>query len=418
MKITRDKYPNGTAFWLVSCSPPGQPRYRKKWDTELEANKDRARLMGTVATSITIPEMDDARAAILKLKNGAEQNIDTKGKSILDAVEFFLANYTDPTKTPPLLELVEEFKERKSQEGLRDFTTDEIEKFMDEFAEDFRGQDIRQLADPEILRTYLFQTKKFNRNRKAVLNQFFNYLAGTAQTTNRHKPIIAKNPVKLISFKRKDDTDISLIQICEVSETKAILRKAAEFNAQRLFVWMFFSGMRPVETVKFWNQANAWGCINLLNGVITVNASISKTRTNRQIIIQPNFKSWLEKYAGQNFMTKNWRDKYGWAKKILPENKREVSDICRHTFISYLCKITPAWSDVTLQAGNTREIQMKHYLALVHDKAADYWGITPDSIGVFDITEEEYAAKGKANRTRAILENKKKVRHKKNGQPL
>lgn len=404
-------------YWEVCCTPPGQKRYKKKHPSPLEAEHDKARLLRTVATGVTKVELDEASAAILRLKNSS--NPETKGKNILDAVDFFLEKYIDPNKFLSVPDYANEFLERKRKENLRAPTISELEKFINEFANHFRGNSIRDIATAEVIEHYLYKHHKFNKNRCTNLNQFFNYLAGTAQTTNRYKKVIEQNPIRAIPKARKDATDISEIQITDAAETAAVLKKAAEFNAQRLFVWLYFTGMRPTETVKFWNASNPWSKINLLAGVITVNGSISKTRDNRQIRIQPNLKLWLEKYAGVNFMTKNWRDKYGWTKKILPESKREVTDIARHTFISYLTRITKSgWQDVELQAGNTKHIQMSHYLALVHDDPEDFWNITPDSIGVFDMTEEEYARQGYENRRRAILENKKKIKLKKNGTPL
>ena len=417
VKISKEKYDNGTPYWLVSCTVPQQGRYKKKHPTELEATKDRARLLSSVATSITLEEMDAAKAAILKLKNGS--NPDCKGKSVLDAVEFFLEKFFDPNKILPLPDYVEEFLGRKRTEKLRGPTLGELERFLEQFAEDFKGANVRDIATPEILNQYLNKRYKFNRNRKAILNQFFNYLAGTAQTTNRATPVISKNPIKLISFARKDEADISAIEILSVKEAKDVIKKAAKFNAQRMFVWLIFSGMRPTESVKFWSAEDPWSQINLRGGIITVNASISKTRTNRQIKIQPNLKLWLQKYSGQNFLTTNWRDKYGWTKEaVLPKSKRHVDDICRHTFISYLTSIAKNWQEVELQAGNTKQIQLSHYLALIHDDPKAFWAITPESIGVFDVTEEEWKQIGRANRVKAILENKKKVKNNKFGQPI
>jgi hypothetical protein len=399
----------------VACTLPDGTRYRRKHQNELEARKDRATLISTHGTSVTLEEIEQAKAAILALRNSTSP--DVKGRSLLDAVNFFCTHFRDTSRVLPIGDYVAEFLAEKRKQDLRAPTLAELEKFLHKFAADFAGQNIRDIAKREVVETYLTKTHAPNRNRKAILNQFFNYLAQTAQTTNREFKVIEANPVRLMAHRRRQDRDISAIGILNAREVVAILKRAATYNAQRLFVWLLFTGMRPTETVKFW-RTGGWGHINLGAGVINVNASISKTRTNRQIRIQPNLRAWLEHYRGKNFLTSNWRDKYGWTKEVLPEDRRTINDICRHTFISYLSRISSGWQEVELQAGNTKTIQLQHYLALVHDDPESFWGITPEKIGVFDVSEEEYAHKGYLNRRAAILENKKKVRHKKNGELL
>jgi integrase len=418
--VTKYKYANGIPYWLVAFTRPDGGRYRKKHSTERAAWDDRATQIGIFSTEVTREEIEQARAAILKIKN-CTSNDDVKGRTILDAADFFCQNYRDPRKTLPLSDYVMEFLDRKQKENLRGPTVSEIERFLNEFASDFPALDVHDFT-PDVAETYLTKTRKPNRNRKAVLNQFFNYLAGTALTTNRAKKVLPMNPLRAIPRRRKDDRDLTDTRILDTSEAIALLRRAAHFNAQRMFVWLLFTGMRPAESLKFWAKTgdgkDGWQFINLARGVITVNGSIAKTRKPRQIKIQPNLKAWLEHYKGRNFLTTNWRDKYAFAKDVLPEDKREVGDICRHTFISYLAHIVKGWVDVELQAGNTKQIQLDHYSALVHDDPKTFWEITPAVVGVFDVTEEEYAKKGYQNRKAAILVNREKIRHKRNGEAL
>ena len=326
--------------------------------------------------------------------------------------------YRGPNKTLPLGTYVDEFLAEKRADNLRPPTLSELERFMAQFAKDFSGLNVREFTKDDA-ETYLTKTYPANRNRKAVLNQFFNFLAQTAQKTNRSEKVLESNPIRLIRRRRQDERDVSDVKILDGKEAVALLKRAAKFNAQRLFLWLLFTGMRPTETVKFWSDPKfGWASINLPKKVILVSPSVSKTRSNRKIRIRPNLAAWLEHYKGQNFLTKNWRDKYGWAKDVLPEEKRGISDICRHTFISYLARVTKGWVEIEQQAGNTKEIQMRHYLDLVHDDPKKFWGITPSTVGVFDLREDEYSRRGNLNRRAAILVNREKIRRKRNGEPI
>jgi hypothetical protein len=417
--VKKYRYARGGYYWLVAFTKPNGERYRKKHATELAAQTDRACQIGLFSTSVTPEEMETSRAAILTLKNSA--NPDVRGKSILEAAEFFGMRYEDPLRTLPLAEYGAEFIERKRKENLRPPTIAEIEKFITEFIDDFPNLNVRHFT-PAMADKYLNVAHRPNRNRKAVLNQFFNYLAGTALTTNRHERVIALNPLRAIPHRRKEDRDITEIKILNVDETIRLLKRAASFNAQRLFVWLLFTGMRPTETLKFWKKGpdgkDGWQFINLNAGLITVNASISKTRKSRLIKIQPNLRQWLEHYRGENFLTNNWRDKYLFSKDVLSVEKRNTSDLCRHTFISYLAHVVTGWHELELQAGNTKHIQLQHYLALVNDSPKAFWEIVPTTIGAFDVSEQEFARKGYMNRRAAILRNRCLITRKRNGMPL
>jgi len=338
------------------------------------------------------------------------------------AVEFFCKNYSNPAKVLPVEAYAEEFIARKSEENLREHSFAEIKKYIGQFIAMFPNLNVRDFKT-EHAKGFLSHYNNKNRNRKAVVEQFFNYLSGRALTTNRETPVIQINPFKALSKPRRNISRLRQKRILNIEESIQVLRFATKFNAQKMFVWLLFTGMRPLESVRFWTktstgtEAYGWDAIDLETGQIHVHEVISKTRVDRNIRISENLRKWLTIYKGQAFITRNWRDKYGWVKATMPKGKSQVSDICRHTFISYLAKVSP-WQEVELQTGNSRGIQIKHYLDIVTDDASAFWKIEPETIGQFDIPEEEMKKRAYENRKRAILINKTKIRHKKNGKPI
>ena len=146
-------------------------------------------------------------------------------------------------------------------------------------------------------------------------------------------------------------------------------------------------------------------------GKITIDKDISKTRKNRKIEIKPVLRSWLEHYSGVSFNTRNWRYKYTLVRKSVLPSEKMKPDIFRHTWISMMIETEDRWPKIELQAGNTKEIQMQHYAELIESEfeVNEFWNLTPEKIGVFDVSEEEYANRAYENRRRAILQNRKKV---------
>ena len=124
-KIKKRSYPSGNLYWIVHCTPPDGKRYQKKHASPEDAEMDRMRLIrkyhgGSVSEDI----MKDAETASHLLSTTT--NPDARGKSILDAVEWFLEHYQEKAFELTFSEYIDDFLERKrakrSEKTLKDIT--------------------------------------------------------------------------------------------------------------------------------------------------------------------------------------------------------------------------------------------------------------------------------------------------------
>jgi integrase len=137
---------------------------------------------------------------------------------------------------------------------------------------------------------------------------------------------------------------------------------------------VLFGGLRPTEARQI-----RWE--NVANGMITVEANITKVRMRRIVNLEPAAVAWL-----------GWAQKNG-AKLPLSESLRQIwnkdfrkilgwdrwpQDSPRHTCISYWLMLRQSAEFVAMQCGNSSKICHRHYKSLVTQQAAEkFWAIMP-----------------------------------------
>ena len=110
--------------------------------------------------------------------------------------------------------------------------------------------------------------------------------------------------------------------------------------------------------------------------VIFIEPQVSKVNEKRTIEIQPNLRTWLEKYPIDDYpiIPQRIRDLLQDVRK----QKKLPYDVMRHTFISMIVGAFRSVGDAALQAGNSETIIRKHYLNLKSPKEAnEFWSIVP-----------------------------------------
>jgi integrase len=395
-KITQDRYSSGTPYWLVSCTLRGQ-RYRKKHSNEEAANHDKARLFRAAAANLSAHEYLAAEQAIYLLKGTS--NLDARGRDVIFAVQWFCEHYVNPAKIKTVRAYFNEFMSIKSAQGRRAATIEELDRFLERFVQAFEDSDVTLLRYPD-LETWIKENSNGPSSRKRVtqiLKHFFGYLSGQSKKTPNPHPILKESPFKgrEVVFQDDDSGDETQIVIFTARECEDLIRQAQLYNAQRMFIWLLFTGMRPVESVRFWTDPRwGWNLISDDLKFIRVPKAVSKTRRSRVIEVSPTLRLWLKAYRHfPSFMTRNWGGKYRQTrKKVLPKEKLK-QDIARHTLISMMIKDGKGWAEIELQMGNKKDVQMRHYASLIasRNEVDDFYGLTPDRFE-HDIDEETYRA--------------------------
>lgn len=387
-KITQGRYKSGSKFFLVTYSLGGKQR-KKKFATELEANRHRQETIRTYIGGVSQSQADEAKAGFDLYRQAWVTKPELKEVSFADFIRQSVENWQVPL-TMDIETLVSEFLRIKRKQGLRAISLEQIERYLNGFTQTFGDKAITSFNKAQ-LEGYLFNPNscgeiKPNRNEIDIIKGFFNWLTGESPKTPIEKPLLAVNPFRgWVNVSKKDEE--AKIVIHSFDECKALLEEAATYNAQGFVAWMLHTGMRPTESFKFWKECS-WDNIDFENGLIHVPANISKVRRTREIDLSETLKAWLEFYQGKNFAPfvseKSWKFKYVQIRKILGEGIK-AKDTIRHTRISVLVRLGTPLATIETQMGNSKEIIKNHYLRHMGEaeaKAID--ALTPDKVSVHD----------------------------------
>ncbi len=159
-------------------------------------------------------------------------------------------------------------------------------------------------------------------------------------------------------------------------------RQALEWcrgSAPRFLGWLIlglFAGVRPNELDR-----SSWKDVDLVAGVIRIDAAASKVRQRRIVHLEPAARSWIElalnlkaelplPHVTRRRYLRALRDQLGfgdWPK-----------DVLRHTAASYWVALKRDTAAVALELGNSAQILLKHYRELVTSEQAEaFWALRP-----------------------------------------
>jgi hypothetical protein len=224
--------------------------------------------------------------------------------------------------------------------------------------------------------------KRFN-NLRGDLNAFFAWcqLAPREWTTS--------NPVKPIP---KFRILRGVPEIISAEVAGKLMAFAEEYKAGAMvpyFALCLFAGIRPSfqngEIRKLADLPDPSKAIDLALGVIRISPDVAKTKSLRQVTIQPNLAEWLVRYPLKKY-------------PLIPPNAQTMisavrkqfalgDDVLRHTFISMHVARFKSLAEVALEAGNSETMVRRHYLNLVGAAEAErFWSITP-GMDVGTVTE-------------------------------
>ncbi len=395
-KITPFTNPSGAKAFRVSGTLDGKS-VRKNFKTRPEAVACRQDLEieflnsesegQTVWTTLTQDQNRDAIAAVNMLKKS------TSKKSLTFAVQYFLDHYKESAETMLVQDAVDEYTKEKARELSRKIISGRQEraiKFeMDKLSEYFTGRivgeiqgiELREYLDKPIGRSKAVPSLKTWNNRRGYLSTFFKFCL--------FKKYVAENPVlEVPQFKIKKSRGTA--ETLSAEEAKDFMHWLESYRGKQnkdgsywgkpgcmvlYFALTLFAGIRPDwkdGEIRKLQQKD----IRLDTGVILIEPEVSKVNEKRSITIQPNLKTWLEKYPLDDYpiIPKRFRDMWVHVRK----EQKLPHDVMRHTFISMLVGVFRSVGDASLQAGNSEAVIRKHYLNLnTEAEAKEFWLVTP-----------------------------------------
>ena len=287
------------------------------------------------------------------------------GKTLQDAVDFFLKHLEATARSVPVPTAITELIENRRLSGASVRYCNDLRLRLGRFGRDVPGRNLAEITTAEIddwlsrLGVAPVTRNTFRRD----LRTLFSFGASRRYCSD--------NPVIQSRKAREIDGDV---RVMTVEQVKRLLASAVP---EMIPFWTIglFSGLRRAEIERL-----DWAQIDLEDKVIEVKARHSKTAARRLVSIQPNLAAWLRPHRRR-------------AGTVCPENLRKLLDGdrvragllegwpqngSRHSFGSYHLAHFNDAAALALQMGNSPDVIFKHYRQLVKPKdAAAYWQIAP-----------------------------------------
>ena len=288
------------------------------------------------------------------------------GKSLRDAVAFFLPHLEATNRTCTAAELVEELLKVKKADGASARYLQDLSSRLGQFAAAFKGKPVAEITateSDEWLRGLPVAPITRN-NFRRVLMVAFNF----AKT----RGYCASNPAEQTSKAKEIEGDVEILTVAELTR----LLKAADAKVVPFITIGAFAGLRRAELERL-----DWSEVDLAGGLIQVKANKAKSARRRFVKVERNLAAWIAPYA----RTKG---------SVTPSNYRELLDAARtaaeieewphnglrHSFASYHLAHFHDAAALALQLGHTNaNLVFQHYRQAVRPaEAAKYWSIKPD----------------------------------------
>jgi integrase len=210
------------------------------------------------------------------------------------------------------------------------------------------------------------------KNYLVTLTTFLNFAVGKGYRTD--------NPAASINRPILDDRPVGILT---VEQVRGLLRAAKKFDAEMIpaLVTGLFAGLRRSEVF-----ALDWSEIDWEHRTIEVKGIKAKTRQRRLVSIADNLVGWLNprrKEDGRICPERNI--------DLFSERLRELAvkaeitpwphNAMRHSFGSYLLGKTRDENLTATEMGNSPEVIIKHYRALVRDTdVTAYWNVASENM--------------------------------------
>jgi len=320
-------------------------------------------------------ETEKAAKAFAQLKNnellvgqtaGAKE-LAAFGKTIADAIEFYLPHLQASNRTCTFRELVAELLPAKAADGASAPYLKDLQCRLGQFANAFGDRPVCEIRTDEIddwLRGLSVSPVTRNNSRR-VLRTAFNFAKARGYCVG--------NPATLSAEAKEIEGTVGILTVAETAR----LLEAADAELVPFIAIGAFAGLRRAELERL-----DWSEIDLESGLITVKAVKAKSARRRFVKIRPNLTTWLAPYAARRGAVTP-----GNCRKILEATRAAAgirnwpSNALRHSFASYHLAHFNDAAALALELGHTDAgLVFQHYREIVKPKEAErYWQITPSS---------------------------------------
>ena len=363
-------------YWVVSLGRKftGGVRHRRYFGNRKDAktfiaqSEQSRQQLGREAFALPLSLRVEAAACSQRLK---PLNV-----TLTHAVEFFVRNVARSEAAKSLTELQAEFLKSRKMMNCRPRTLVQYESYLRIICQEFGKIAVDKILRQDI-EDWLEESDWSPRTRK-------NYLVSLTTILNfaMGKGYRADNPAANISRPILDDRPVGILT---VEQARGLLRAAQESDAKMLpaIAIGLFAGIRRSEIF-----ALEWSEIDHEHHTIEVKGIKAKTRQRRLVTLADNLVAWLNPHRKLDGLICPEHNIDVFSDRLRKLAARaEISswphNAMRHSFGSYFLGRTKDENLAATEMGNSPEVIIKHYRALVRDAdVGRYWSITPKNLNI------------------------------------
>jgi integrase len=359
------KYPDSNPSpWVIEGLRVNGKRKRLFFKTEAEAKAELARIEtklhneGAAALTVT----DSVRIQALEAQ---KQLAEFPGKTIADAVKFYIEHLRAKQTSIPIRDLVSEYLEEQKRLCHSIEHQSDLRNRFATFCKTFGDTGTRVLSSQQI-KNWIHKLKvgpQSKNNYRLRLSSLCNYAV--------ERGLMDSNPVKIF---KPIKFDSGPPEILSVEELSTLLENASPKLVPALAI-KAFTGIRSKELMRLtWEDVKP-------RGFVEVSKGNSKMKRRRLIPIQPNLADWLRPFIGSQGPI--WDGTEGaFLKALEAQGKRAKVKIpnnaLRHSFASYHLARFGDENKTALDMGNSPTVIFSNYRELVYPEDAErYFSIRP-----------------------------------------
>lgn len=332
-------------------------------------------------TTLSNEQLSDAETAVAKAggntlthqivhyHNLKERVAKISNDGIGGAIAFYEKHYRPEITEISLYAATERFL--KSRADLAEESQDYYRKCTKLLVDDSPKKMVHQItpaAVEKILAKYF--TKGSYRTYRRGINVFFNWAVRA-----RH---CLENPCEHMERAPRQKRNVSILSLEEVQRLLKATTELQEGAAAASVAILLFAGLRPSEL-------NDLKPADIREAYIVVSGGKLRGRSKRRVPIPPVLSTWLEQYPFDG-RPAGWQYKMKRIKEAT-DAKKWVSDILRHTSISYQLERDHDEAEAAFQNGTSTHMINLHYRDLVEDPEASttFWDLTPKEVDPIEI---------------------------------
>jgi integrase len=373
IKPWKERRSNGV-YWVVSLGRKytGGCRQRRYFGSRKDAK-------AFVAQSEEARNRLGCEAFVLPMSLRAEamacsQRLKPLKATLTQAVEFFIRNAPRAESAKSFEALKEEFLKSRKAMNCRPRTIVQYESYLRVICTDFGKVDVTRILRQDI-EDWVEESEWSPRTRKnylVTLTTILNFAVG--------KGYRAENPAAGIDRPILDDRPVGILT---VEQARGLLRVAKAFDPEMLpaLAIGLFAGLRRSELF-----ALDWSEIDREHRTIEVKGIKAKTRQRRLVSVADNLLAWLNPHRKTSDAICPERNIDVFSERLHQlAVKAEINpwphNAMRHSFGSYFLGKTKDENLTASEMGNSPEVIIKHYRALVREvDITQYWHLVPENV--------------------------------------